>query len=439
MSGIMNNYFYGKAGQGDYTVEQMPTTRRQLFFTTLKVRFSNMVGLNLIELLFLLPLIVWMYIGGSTAIAFFDDSTAAKMNGIDSPLYESFTAYDGYRTEYDLIGSAGEDLVLLNEQLSGVRHNLSEIRAGKEVIIEEPAVVEGGEPTKRALTEAELTASEEQLLQKISDTETYLKHGEDEAYMAELKSHVNETYGVYNNNRTAAMRSNLLTTLIIMIPFIMLAAVGKVGAAYVLRNWARDEHSFMWQDFKASVKTNWKQALVIGLINGLSFPVVYVAYDFYGTMAATGGWFYAIPQGLMIVLLILWWMLNEVIFTMMVTYEMNIKTLIRNSFLISVARLPIAFVILLGTVAVPLAILLLVPYLEISLLVLLVIYGVIGIAFIGFVQASFSNACFDKFLNPRIEGAKVNQGLQQEEEDEEEEELPAPEEKADRFWEHKTK
>ncbi len=437
MSGIMNNYFYGKAGQGDYTVEQMPTTRRQLFFTTLKVRFSSMVGLNLIELLFLLPLIVWMYIGGSTAIAFFDDTTAGKLNGIDSPLYESFSAYDARRTEYDLILGADTELKELNEQLSGIRHNLELVRSGKEVTVEEPAVVEGGEPTVRALTEAELAASENDIAAKIAETERYLALAGDEAYMEALKTDMSEKYIVYNNSRTAAMRSNLLTTLIIMIPFVMLAAIGKVGAAYVLRNWARDEHSFMWQDFKASIKTNWKQALVIGLINGLSFPVVYVAYDFYGSMAATGGWFYAIPQGLMVVVLILWWMLNEVIFTMMVTYEMNLRTLIRNSFLISVARLPIAFLILLGCVAIPAAILLLIPYLEISLLVLLVIYGVIGIALVGFIQASFSNACFDKYLNPRIEGAKVNQGLVAEEEDEEDE-LPAPEEKPDRFWEHKT-
>ena len=69
---------------------------------------------------------------------------------------------------------------------------------------------------------------------------------------------------------------------------------------------------------------------------------------------------------------------------------------------------------------------------------LLVIYGIIGIALIGFIQASFSNACFDKYLNPRIEGAKVNQGLQQEEEDDDDDDTPSSEQKPDRFWEHKT-
>ena len=36
--------------------------------------------------------------------------------------------------------------------------------------------------------------------------------------------------------------------------------------------------------------------------------------------------------------------------------------------------------------------------------------------------ASYTNAVFDRFINPRIEGAKVNQGLRKSEEDDEEDE-----------------
>ena len=51
MGGLMNNYYYGKAGKADYTVEQMPTTRRQLFFTTLRVRLSSMCALNIFHVI----------------------------------------------------------------------------------------------------------------------------------------------------------------------------------------------------------------------------------------------------------------------------------------------------------------------------------------------------------------------------------------------------
>ena len=75
MSGIMNNYFYGKAGQADYTVDQMPTTRKQLFFTTLKVRFSSMIGLNMLYFLFMIPLLILLVVGTESLI--------------DSPMIES--------------------------------------------------------------------------------------------------------------------------------------------------------------------------------------------------------------------------------------------------------------------------------------------------------------------------------------------------------------
>ena len=38
--------------------------------------------------------------------------------------------------------------------------------------------------------------------------------------------------------------------------------------------------------------------------------------------------------------------------------------------------------------------------------------------------ARYTNAVFDRFLNPRIEGAKVNQGLRQSTDDDEDDEDP---------------
>ena len=122
---------------------------------------------------------------------------------------------------------------------------------------------------------------------------------------------------------------------------------------------------------------------------------------------------------------------------MMVTYDMKLFTLIRNSILMVIARLPIAFLILLGTVAFPLLLMFLpAPY---NLLALLLIYLLIGFAFVGFVQASFANSCFDKYLNPRIEGAEVNKGLYHGDDEETAEDEPEVQVKEDRYWEHKTR
>ncbi len=37
---MMNNYYYGKSGKGDFRKEDMPETRWQLFWDTLRTRRS---------------------------------------------------------------------------------------------------------------------------------------------------------------------------------------------------------------------------------------------------------------------------------------------------------------------------------------------------------------------------------------------------------------
>ena len=55
---LMNSYFYGKSGKGDYTPEDMPTTRGQLFRETLRTRLAGLLRLNLVYMLAWLPAMV---------------------------------------------------------------------------------------------------------------------------------------------------------------------------------------------------------------------------------------------------------------------------------------------------------------------------------------------------------------------------------------------
>ena len=60
-----------------------------------------------------------------------------------------------------------------------------------------------------------------------------------------------------------------------------------------------------------------------------------------------------------------------------------------------------------------------------AILALAAWYLLIGFALSRFVTASYTNGQFDKFINPRIEGAQVNRGLAEKDDedwDEEEEE-----------------
>ena len=211
---------------------------------------------------------------------------------------------------------------------------------------------------------------------------------------------------------------SLTLYLIGMVPCLTIAGAGAPGLMYICRNWARDQHAFLVSDFKDAVKGNWKQGLVVGLINGLSLLISYVGIFYYGQMAQSGI-LWVVPQALVVMMLALWWMINMLIFPMMVTYDMNLKTLIRNSALIAAARLPWSILFLFGAFAVPVAIALFVPY---GYLVMGLVYLVVGFALTGLIYASYANSCFDRFLNPKIEGATVNMGLRDKSLDEDDEE-----------------
>jgi len=54
----MNSFFYGKSGKADYTPDDLPETRWQLFFEMLRIRFSGLVRLNMMYALVWLPAII---------------------------------------------------------------------------------------------------------------------------------------------------------------------------------------------------------------------------------------------------------------------------------------------------------------------------------------------------------------------------------------------
>ena len=284
MSGMVNNFYYGKAGQADFTPDQMPTSRVQLFFEMLRVHFSGLFGINLFYILFCIPAIAW---------------TLMTMQ-----------------------------VMMLPEEVAGV----------------------------------------------------------------------------------APVMTDLIPMyLLIMVPCLALCGVGAPGLMYVLRNWARDQHAFTFSDFRDNVKVNWKNGLIVGAINGLSLVITYVGMRFYSDMAHQNVIF-IIPQTLVMIMCVFWWMMNMVIYPMMVSYDMKLSYLIKNSAIITMARLPWAALMLVASL-VPIILALVFGLHIYAMLVVGLFYLAVGFALTGLIYASFANACFDKFLNPRIEGAPVGMGL----------------------------
>ena len=83
----------------------------------------------------------------------------------------------------------------------------------------------------------------------------------------------------------STIASYLVMWMIGLIPCLAITGPSSAGAAYVMRNWARDQHAFLLSDFKDAFKSNWKQALGVSVITALVPALAYTAMAYYGGMA----------------------------------------------------------------------------------------------------------------------------------------------------------
>ena len=215
------------------------------------------------------------------------------------------------------------------------------------------------------------------------------------------------------------MRSYLFVWLIGVIPCVAITGPSSAGAAYIMRNWARDQHAFLFSDFKDAFKNNWKQALFTSVFTAFVPVLAYTALVFYGEMAGSNMVMLA-PMMIVFSALLIWTLMLPLIYPMMIGYELKLKDIFKNALLMACARLPQMVLARLITL-IPIALLLVGIYMGNSImqLIMMAYYLLFGFAFERLVYASVANSVFDRFINPHIEGAPVRQGLRpQTEEDE---------------------
>ncbi len=114
------------------------------------------------------------------------------------------------------------------------------------------------------------------------------------------------------------------------------------GITYIMRNFAREEHAWIWSDFKDTFKSNFKQALAVYLINLVMLVVGYVALMFYTHQSGAIG----ALRYVMYMIIIVFAMMNMYIYPMMITFKLSLKDLYRNALLFAVGKLPSNLLIL---------------------------------------------------------------------------------------------
>jgi len=183
--------------------------------------------------------------------------------------------------------------------------------------------------------------------------------------------------------------------LLINIPLMALAGPPIAACTWVLQRWGRDEHAEAWGDFKDQILQNWKQPMLLMFIDGVLLLLAYMGINFYTAMAAEQGSviaYFAVYCIYIFMLLLL--AANLYAFPIMTAYKVKFGKMVRNAFMLAIARLPWTIMLLLIIGAT------LIWLLTSLAIVTALIYLVIGFTLVGLIIVSCVEGAFDKYVLP---------------------------------------
>lgn len=189
---------------------------------------------------------------------------------------------------------------------------------------------------------------------------------------------------------------------LVLIPCLLFAGPATAGVTYVLRNWARDDHAWVFSDFKDAWKMNWKESLIVMFINGLALMIFYVNLTFYRTMAAQNMVFLMLYY-FMLMMGLIYAMMNIYIFPMLVTYKLKVRQIFKNALLFTLAKLPHTFVVFVLMVALFIA----------SVWYIFPVFFV-GLTFPMLIGVSLANWVFYKYMDRPVNAERTDNGNQEE-------------------------
>ncbi|MBQ4118784.1 MAG: DUF624 domain-containing protein [Clostridia bacterium] len=118
--------------------------------------------------------------------------------------------------------------------------------------------------------------------------------------------------------------------------------LANVGLANVVRNTARDKHSFGLSDFFDTIRKNFKQSLIAGIINTLLYAILFFDLWFFRNVAGTPG---IIATGLTLALLFTFIMMNFYLWTLIITFSYSLKQAYSVSFKLTFLNFKYSFLI----------------------------------------------------------------------------------------------
>ncbi len=169
----------------------------------------------------------------------------------------------------------------------------------------------------------------------------------------------------------------------------------------MIRNFQREEHAWVFSDFREHFRKNYKQGVLIGLIDVVAAVLLYVAFVFYVYMMPVQmpdlAMLSTVGATIVTIIAVAFVVMHFYIYVMMVTFQLTLKQLLRNALLFTFARLPLNILIFIINGAIILACLL-------YPIALFVLTPIILFSMIGFITVFAVYPSIDKFMLSKIDG-----------------------------------
>ncbi len=126
---------------------------------------------------------------------------------------------------------------------------------------------------------------------------------------------------------------------------LFLAGPATAGFTYVIRNFQREEHAWVLSDFFEHFRKNFRQASAMAFIDALVYFLLYVAFVFYAYMLkdVNPGMVQMAPAliAAVCVFAVIYTWMHFYIHTMMVTFNLTLKDILRNALIFAIGNLPL--------------------------------------------------------------------------------------------------
>ena len=150
------------------------------------------------------------------------------------------------------------------------------------------------------------------------------------AFSGQAAAHPEEASGWFNSSLMLAMFSAVFFA----------GSPARAGFTYILRNFVRQEHAWLWSDFWGRTKQNLKQAFAVYFIDLFINFCLIVALNFYYTkLISSADTIYVVMTVLFLVATVFYAIMHDYIWTMMVTIDLNLKNIYKNALLFSILGL----------------------------------------------------------------------------------------------------